>query len=97
MKQTCTFVKAVAIVTCEIVPGRTISVPVIPGILKHPRVEELQALLANPNVVTKYTLEALRKASWPILRQFPRAWLRECLPHAHLKPSRRRALEFLLS
>ncbi|NQT93406.1 MAG: hypothetical protein HQ559_11645 [Lentisphaerae bacterium] len=84
-------------VTCELAPGRSIKVPVIPGILKHPRADQLSALLVKPRVVEKYTAEALRKASWPILRQFSRAWLRECLDRANIKPARRRALMFLLS
>jgi hypothetical protein len=70
---------------------------VIPGILKHPQPEQLPGILIRPGVVEKYTAEALRKASWPILRQFPRAWLRECLQRASLDPARREALMFLLA
>lgn len=84
-------------VTCELAPGKSIKVPVIPGILKHPRPDQLPALLVNPSVVEKYTMEALRKASWPILRQFPRSWLRECLDRAGIEQTRREALAFLLS
>jgi hypothetical protein len=46
--------------------------------------------------VKKYTLEALGTAAWPLLREFPHDWLRAYLPLAHLRPGRRRALEFLL-
>jgi hypothetical protein len=84
-------------VTCELSPTRCIEIPVIPGILKHPTLDRLPALLEKPNVVRKYTIEALRKAAWPVLAQFPRDWLKECLPDAPLSPSRRRALVFLLS
>jgi hypothetical protein len=97
MKCTYHFVQSAATVMCALPSGRRITVPVIPGILKHPTPEMLPALLCNPNVARKYTLEALRKGAWPILRQFPRDWLRECLADARLKPSRLKALTFLLS
>jgi hypothetical protein len=97
MKCTYRFVQSAATVTCALPSGRRITVPVIPGILKHPSPEMLPMLLSNPNVVRKYTVEALRKAAWPILTQFSKSWLRECLESARLKPSRHRALTFLLS
>ncbi len=97
MRSTYRFAESTETVVCEIAPGKRIRVPVIPGILKHPRPDQLPGLLAIPGVVEKYTAEALRKASWPILRQFPRAWLRERLDLARLNPSRRNALAFLLS
>jgi len=97
MKQTFQFVQNWGTVTCELMPGIHVKVPVIPGILKHPTPDVLPVLLRNPDVVRKYTMEALRMASWPVLRQFPRDWLKECLGHARLRPSRRRALTFLLS
>jgi len=84
-------------VICELAPGRSIKVPVIPGILKHPRPDQLPALLVKPSIAEKYTMEALRKASWPILSQFPRSWLRECLDRVRIEPTRREALAFLLS
>ena len=71
--------------------------PLFPGILKHPTVEDLPRLLRNPDVVRKYTMLALSKAAWPILRRFPRDWLRECLPEANVRASRRKALDYLLS
>ena len=97
MKCSYDFAVHTEMVTCQLAPGRRIKVPVIPGILKHPHPDQLSALLVQPRVVEKYTTAALRKASWPILRQFSRAWLRECLDRANIKPARRRALAFLLS
>ena len=97
MKCTYDYVEHSEAVTCELSPGRSVSIPIIAGILKHPHPDQLRSLLVVPDVVEKYTMEALRKASWPILRQFPREWLRECLDRAHLKPSRREALTFLLA
>jgi hypothetical protein len=76
--------------------GGEIAIPVVVGILKHPSAGELRELLREPVVARKYTMEALRKAPWSVLRRFPKAWLVECLPHARLRPSRARALWFLL-
>ena len=76
--------------------GRTLTLPVIPGILKHPAPGALSALLVNPDAARKYTLVALRHAAWPVLRLFPVEWLRECLDHAQLTAGRRQALLFLL-
>jgi hypothetical protein len=70
--------------------------PVIPGILKHPLPEMLPDLLQRPNVAYKYALEAVRQASWPVLRQFPREVLRACIDAADIRPSRRQAILFLL-
>jgi len=97
MKSTYRFAQHRAVATCRLTSGECIEVPVIPGILKHPHPDQLAGLLANPPVAEKYTKEALRKAAWPILRQFPRAWLRRCLDQATLPPARRKALAFLLS
>jgi hypothetical protein len=96
MKRTVVFAKSAGCVTCATSSG-LVTLPIVPGILKHPTPEALPRLLVNPDVARKYTLEALRKASWPILRLFPRAWLRQCLPEAHLHPRRAAAIEFLLS
>jgi hypothetical protein len=76
--------------------GVGVEIPVFPGILKHPHPEELFWLLVRPTVLRKYTLEALRVAAWPLLRQFPPAWLLYHLPHASMRPERRRALLHLL-
>lgn len=97
MKRTYRFVKPTQWVECRLPSGRTVTVPVVPGILKHPLPDQLPELLTRPAAMEKYTTEALRKASWPILAQFPRSWLIECLDRAPMKPSRRRALAFLLS
>lgn len=96
MKVTYRFVEHHAVVTCRLASGESVQIPVVPGILKHPRPDQLQALLAKPAVAEKYTMEALRKAAWPILRQFPRTWLRRCLERAELRPARREAIAFLL-
>jgi hypothetical protein len=97
MKRTYRFAVRTGTVTCALPGARRVVLPVIPGILKHPAPDELSSLLTRPAVVRKYTLAALRYASWPVLRQFPREWLRECVETAPLRPSRKRALRFLLS
>ena len=71
--------------------------PVIPGILKHPKIQDLRRMLKDPAVARKYTLEALRVAPWPALRLFPRWWLLQCLDEAQLREGRRRALVFMLA
>ena len=97
MKRTHTFVKSLGVVKCRLPSGDEIDVPVVPGILKHPTTDALPNLLKNPHVLRKYTMEALRKAPWSVLRLFPREWLRECIAEARLHPQRNRALVFLLS
>jgi hypothetical protein len=77
--------------------GETIELPVVPGILKHLSVEQLEELLEKPAVARKYTRESLRVAPWNVIREFPRDWLLRCLPEADLPTPRRRALEFLLT
>jgi hypothetical protein len=96
VKRTYRFVEAIRFVHCPHPAGGTLTIPVIPGILKHPRVEALPGILVTPGGLRKYTDTALRKASWPVLRQFPLTWLRECMDHTDLPPARRKALEFLL-
>ena len=97
MKQTCVFVGSMGTITCCMPSGVNVTLPVVPGILKHPSTEMLPLLLARPEVACKYTCEALRRASWPVLRLFPKAWLRQCMPDARLPHGRRAALDFLLS
>jgi hypothetical protein len=97
MKRTYRFVRSTRMVSCRLPSGEQVEIPVIPGILKHPPPEVLPEILARPAAMEKYTEEALRKAAWPILAEFPRSWLRECLTRTRMKPSRRRALDFLLS
>jgi hypothetical protein len=97
MKRTYRYVTPTQVVTCDLGQGRSVTVPVIPGILKHPRPEQLPDLLARPDVAEKYTATALAKAAWPVLKHFPRPWLRDHLDRTRMRPSRRRALAFLLS
>jgi hypothetical protein len=96
MKRTNRFVQSLGVAICLLPSGEEIRVPIVPGILKHPTAEALAKMLEQPDVVRKYTITALQKAPWPVLRQFQRSWLRECLPKAKLDPCRSRALEFLL-
>ncbi len=97
MKRTYRFVESVGTVQCTLGPGREITLPVFPGILKHPTVAELRELLARPAVARKYTILALRMAPWQVLREFPRNWLEACLDEANLRAGRADALRFLLS
>jgi len=96
MKRTMAFARSLGAVRFEAAPGMVFQIPLFPGIFKHSAPGELAALLSDAAAVRKYTLEALRTASWPLLKEFPRDWLKMCLPHARLLPGRRRALEFLL-
>ncbi|MCX7044316.1 MAG: hypothetical protein NTX50_02365 [Candidatus Sumerlaeota bacterium] len=82
---------------CLLPTGRTITVPIVPGILKHPAESDLPEILRAPEALRKYTIEALRRAPWQTLREFPSEWLMECLDEAALRPGRREALLFLLS
>lgn len=97
MKRSYRFVSNEGAVRCDLGYDQEITLPVFPGILKHPTVDELRQLLTKPAVARKYTILALRKAPWPVLGQFPRAWLESLLPDANLRPERERALRFLLS
>ena len=97
MKRTTRFVKSVGLVQCALADGEVIDLPVVPGLLKHLSVQGLQEALPDPVVARKYTLEALRKAPWQVVRLFPRPWLASCLKQAQLPPSRRKALEFMLA
>lgn len=76
--------------------GEAIVVPLIPGLLKHLSLEELRPLLQEPEVLSKYTREALRWAPWPCLREFPFDWLRNCLEGGWLREGRARAIRYLL-
>ncbi len=97
MKRSYRFVESVGTVRCALDPGHEVTLPVFPGILKHPTVDELRELLAKPAVARKYTIQALRKAPWPVLREFPRDWLEACLAEADLRAGRVHALRFLLA
>jgi len=96
MKQTYTYVRSMGSITCRMPSGLDVTLPIVPGILKHPTPEMLPHLLVEPEVAYKYTLEALRKASWPVLRLFPKAWLHHCMAEAGLSHGRAAALDFLL-
>ena len=91
------FVKPSGTVVVRMPDGGEIEIPVVQGILKHASPEALAELLKDPRVARKYTLEALRVAPWPVLRLFPREWLKACLPQARLPEGRLKALEFMLS
>ncbi len=97
MKRTYRFVESVGTVQCALGPDREVTLPVFPGILKHPTMGELRELLERPAVARKYTVQALRKAPWPVLREFPRDWLDACMAEANLRTGRQQALRFLLS
>lgn len=97
MKRTHRFVESVGSVRCTTESGKDVNLPAFPGILKHPTVDELLDLLEKPAVARKYTVLALRKAPWQVLREFPPEWLEACLPEADLREGRVRALRFLLS
>lgn len=91
------FAKSAGSVKFTLPAGNEIEIPIVHGILKHPTGESLRELLRSPGALRKYTFEALRKAPWPILRQFPRSWLKARMKEAHITRDRRRALDFLLS
>ena len=97
MRRTVIFVRPVGKVRCLLSDGRAVRVPVYPGILKHPTVKQLRRLLKDADVMRKYTMEALRIAPWSALREFPADWLLHCLPDARVRPTRARALVYLLS
>jgi len=95
MKRSHRFVESAGTIECRLSPGHTVRLPVFPGILKHLTVEELRELLTKPAVARKYTILALRKAPWQVLREFPPDWLEACLPEANLRPGRENALRLL--
>lgn len=68
MKRTFHYVESVGNVRCELADGSAVTLPVVPGILKHPTVEELWELLKKEPVARKYTVLALRKAPWQVVR-----------------------------
>lgn len=97
MKRTYRFVESLGTVRVKLQEGGEVTLPVFPGILKHPTTEELPDLLSRPSVARKYTSLALQKAPWQVLREFPRDWLKSCLTGTSLREGRERALRFLLS
>lgn len=96
MKRSYRFVRCLGTTVCTLETGEELLLPIFPGLLKHPTTSALPKLLRSPTVARKYTLEALLRAPWPVLRHFPRVWVRRCLDGAPVSPGRRRALEFLI-
>jgi hypothetical protein len=97
MIRTCAFVRSIGVARCRLRTGEVLMIPVVPGLLKHPRARDLAGLLGDARVVRKYTREALKRAPWPVLRQFPHRWLKACMKDANLPRGRRLALQFMLS
>ena len=97
MRKTMRFASSRGSVECLLPAGRSIKVPLMPGILKHPTESDLPIILSEPAALRKYTITALRRAPWRMLREFPSDWLMECLDEAALRPGRRAALLYLLS
>ncbi|RKX76125.1 MAG: hypothetical protein DRP87_12780 [Spirochaetes bacterium] len=101
MKRTYHFVKSTASIKYTTPAGEKVEIPLFPGILKHLSVTELHDVLNTSTAIQKYTSEALKSAPWPVLKQFPKSWLKTCLDNTKLRssirPGRLRALEFLLS
>ena len=91
------FAECEGYVKCIMPDGKNIEIPVFQGILKHPTSKMLFTILKDYNVMKKYTCEAIRKASWPILAEFPREWLKKCMKDFPLSKGRKKALDFLLS
>lgn len=96
MKRTLRYARAVGTASCCLENGQILEIPVVPGIFKHAPPDSLEDLLRDARVARKYTIEALRIAPWQVLRDFPRAWLLECLEAAPLTAGRREALLFML-
>ena len=97
MKRTYRFVRSAGKVTCVLTSGQRIDIPVVQGILKHPRIESLRQLLKDPDAAFKYTREAIRIAPWQVLREFPRHWLHMVMKESDIRPGRVRALNFMLA
>jgi hypothetical protein len=97
MKRTFCFEKPLGTIIWKTPSNEEINIPVFQGILKHLKNEDLQKLLNNYYTIRKYTQEAIKKASWPLLRQFPGSWIRTCMKDLSIPPARREAIEFLLS
>lgn len=96
MKRTLHFATSRGSVSVSLASGGSVEIPIIPGILKHPRPDELAELLKDERVARKYTRLAIEKMAWPVLRQFPREWILVNLKNASVKPGRMRALVFML-
>ena len=97
MKKPYHFVEVTDFVECELPDGSKVRLPVVMGIFKHADTEMLHDLLKKPAAAKKYTIESLRVAPWPVLREFPRSWLTEHLDQADIRPSRKAAVLFMLT
>ena len=97
MKRSLPCVERASTADVRLPDGTVVRIPVITGILKHLTQDRLLILLRRPEVLRKYTREALRVAGWSLLRRFPRDWLLENLPDANVRPGRAAAIRFLLS
>lgn len=97
MKRVHRFVDPIGVVRCTLPSGERVDIPVVPGLLKHPSVQELPVLLEDVDVLRKYTIEALRRGTWNVVRRFPREWLEACMETAAIPEGRLRALRFMLS
>ena len=91
------YVERASTVHVRLPDGTVLLIPVITGILKHLTQDRLMTLLQRPEVLLKYTREALRVTGWSVLRLFPRDWLLDNLPEADVRPGRAAAIRFLLS
>jgi len=96
MKRTYHFVQSEGEVLCVLPSGCRVAVPLVSGLFKHASLEQLRPLLHDPAVARKYTILALQKAPWCVLRLFPRCLLEELLEEAALPTGRANALDFLL-
>ena len=95
MNRSLRFIQRAPTVDVKLPDDTLLSIPVVTGILKHPTQHRLPTLLQKPEVLRKYTCEALRVAVWPVLRLFRRDWLLDNLPHAKVRPGRAAAIRFL--
>ena len=97
MKRSVRYVERASTADVRLPDGTILRIPVITGILKHLTQDRLVSLLQRPEVLHKYTREALRVVGWSALRLFPRDWLLDNLPDANVRPGRAAAIRFLLS
>ncbi len=97
MKKSYHFVKVTEFAECRLSSDNIIRLPVVPGIFKHATAEMLHELLQKPAVAKKYTIESLRIAPWPVLREFPYSWLKLHIEEAGLRPMRKKAILFMIS
>ncbi|MDM8522818.1 hypothetical protein QUF80_05540 [Desulfococcaceae bacterium HSG8] len=97
MRKPYRFVEVTEFAECELSDGSKVRLPVVMGIFKHATADMLRELLKKPAVAKKYTIESLRVAPWPVMREFPRSWLMLHLEEADLRPTRKAAILFMLN